>query len=119
MSSIQDIHANVYDFLAEECRCTPELWNEFGTGILSHVIDVDFFFFFSEHLDCFRVCDDCGKPMLEGYLVDGSDAYCSKEYLNKHISDLGFNALYNEGCGDAYWSTWYEESKMYMKGQML
>ena len=53
----------IYDFLAEECQNNPELWKEFGEGILSRTKDVNFWESLSEHVDCFRVCNECGKPM--------------------------------------------------------
>lgn len=104
---------NVFDFLLEECLNKSELWNEYGSGILSHIQDVDFWNSLSEHLDCFRVCDECGKPMIEGYVVDGCDTYCSEECLHKHISEEDFKVLYNDGNGDTYWTTWYEDSITY------
>ena len=39
---IEYTNDDVYDFLAEECKHTPELWKEFGNGILSHTSDPDF-----------------------------------------------------------------------------
>ena len=101
---------DVYEFLAEECKNNPELWKEFGQGILSHITDPDFWNSLGENLDCFRVCEECGKPMIEGYIVDGCDTYCSDECLHKHISEKDFNDLYKDGEGDAYWTTWYEDS---------
>ena len=104
---------NVYEFLAKECRHMPELWKEFGLGILEHVSDVDFWNLLSEHLDCFRVCDECGKPMIAGYVIDGCDTYCSDECLHKHITDEEYKELYADGDGDTYWTTWYENSITY------
>lgn len=101
---------DVYEFLVKECKNYPELWDEFGQGILSHTTDVEFWTSLIEHLDCFRVCEECGKPMIEGYVVDGSETYCSKECLHKHITEEEFNDLYNDGEGDTYWTTWYEDS---------
>lgn len=101
---------DVFDFLEEECKHTPELWKEYGTGIISRVSDAVFWSSLSEHLDCFRVCDECGKPMIEGYVVDGCDTYCSDECLHKHITDEEYEELYNNGNGDTYWTTWYEDS---------
>ena len=65
------------------------------------------------HLDCFRVCEECGHPMIEGYVVDGCDTYCSKECLHKHITEDEFNAQYNNEDGNTYWTTWYEDSLSY------
>lgn len=101
---------DVYDFLAKECKNYPELWDKFGQGILSHTTDIEFWNSLNEHLDCFRVCEECGKPIIEGYVVDGCENYCSEECLHKHISEEDFDALYNDGNGDTYWTTWYEDS---------
>ena len=64
----------------------------------------------SEELDCFRICDECGKPMIEGYVVDGCNTYCSEDCLHKHITEDEFLSLFDNGNGDTYWTTWYEES---------
>ena len=104
---------DVFVFLAEDCKKTPALWEEFGAGILSHVSEPDFWNSLSEHLDCFRVCNECGKPMIVGYVVDGCDTYCSEECLHKHLTDEEFNNLYNDGNGDTYWTTCYEDSLTY------
>ena len=105
----------VYDFLIKECRQQSDLWDDFGTGLMSHTTDAEFWENLSEQLDCFRICDECGKPMIEGYVVDGCDTYCSDECLHKHLTDEEFNNLYDDGNGDTYWTTWYEESKTIKK----
>ena len=87
-------NTDVYDFLAEECRLNKTLWKEYGKGILEHTSDEDFWENLSEELDCFRICDECGKPMIEGYVVDGCDTYCSDECLHKHLSDEEYKELY-------------------------
>lgn len=104
---------DIYDFLAEECRCYPHLWAKFGAGILSRSEDVNFWNLLSEHLDCFRICDECGKPMIVGYVIDGCKTYCSDECLHKNLSDEEYQELYDEGNGDTYWTTWYEDSITY------
>ena len=100
----------VYDFLIEECKHNPDLWNKFRAGLLSHTTDAGFWEHLSEELDCFRVCDECGRPMIEGYVVDGCDTYCSEECLHQHLTEEEFNLLYDDGNGDTYWTTWYEDS---------
>lgn len=104
---------DVYSFLAEQCRINERLWEKFGEGIVSRTTDVGFWECLSEELDCFRICEECGKPMIEGYVVDGCDTYCSDECLHKHITDEEFNSLYDDGNGDTYWTTWYEDSKTF------
>lgn len=104
---------DVYEFLAAECKYNPELWKEFGEGITTHTEDADFWDSLSEELDCFRICEECGKPMIEGYLVDGCDTYCSDECLHQHITVEEYQTLYNDGDGDTYWTNWYEGSKTF------
>ena len=103
----------VYEFLTEECRQDADLWAEFGEGILSRTNDADFWEGLSEHLDCFRICEECGKPMIEGYVVNGCNTYCSEECLHEHVSEEDYIALYKDGESDTYWTTWYEDSKTY------
>ncbi len=107
-------NTDVYKFLAEECRQNDALWKAFGDGIVNHTTDEDFWESLSEELDCFRICDECGKPMIEGYVVDGCDTYCSDECLHKHLTNEEFKNLYDDGNGDTYWTTWYEDSMTYI-----
>ena len=104
---------DVYEFLEEECRYYPELWKEYREGITSHTEDASFWESLSEKLDCFRICEECGKTMIEGYLVNGCDTYCSDECLHKHLTDEEFEELYDNGNGDTYWTNWYEDSKTF------
>lgn len=104
---------DVYEFLEEECRYYPELWKEFGEGILSHTKDANFWDSLSEELDCFRICEECGKPMIVGYVIDGCDTYCSDECLHKILTNEEFEVLYDDGSGNTYWTNWYEESMIY------
>lgn len=104
---------DVYEFLAAECQYNPELWKVFGEGIATQTEDADFWDSLSEELDCFRICDECGKPMIEGYLVDGCDTYCSDDCLHQHLTDEEYQALYNDCDGDTYWTNWYEDSKTF------
>ena len=101
---------NVYEFLIEECKTMPALWEEFGTGLTERTCDADFWESLSEELDCFRICEECGQPMIEGFVVDGCNTYCSEGCLYKHISEEDYREAYNNGDGDTYWTTWYEDS---------
>lgn len=51
--------------------------------------------------------------MIEGFVVDGCQTYCSEECLHKHISEEDYREAYNDGDGDTYWTTWYEDSNTY------
>lgn len=55
----------------------------------------------------FRVCSECGEPMIEGYCVGGGFAYyCSDECLHKHFTDEEWYEACEED-EDCYWTTWY------------
>lgn len=57
-----------------------------------------------------RVCNECGSIMIDGFVVEnGAEHYCSKECLNNHYSDEEFNAMYDNGNGDSYYTEWYDE----------
>lgn len=104
---------DVFEFLVEECRNQSKLWERYGAGILSRTTNPDFWLSLSQYLDCFRICDECGMPTIVGYVVDGCEAYCSDECLHKHYTKEEFNRRYDNGNGDSYWTTWYEDSQTY------
>jgi len=110
---------DVFLFLEKECHQKADLWNKFGKGIQARTMDTDFWNELSEQLDCFRICDECGKPMIEGYVVDGCETYCSEECLHKHITDEEYNNLYDNGNGNTYWTTWYEDSITYQNSKTI
>lgn len=59
-----------------------------------------------------RICDNCGKVMHEGYVVNGNsyaEHYCSEECLYKHYSREEYEEMYDDGDGDSYWTEWYDE----------
>ena len=101
---------NVYSFLLEECKAIPNLMSIFGKGISERTKDAAFWEKLSEQIDCFRVCDECGTPMIEGYILDGCEVYCCEECLHNHVTTEEYNELYNDGNGNSYYTTWYENS---------
>lgn len=115
MNTGKETVEDVYDFLAEECSYNESLWKEFGEGILSHTTDRDIWESLSEHLDCLRVCDECGKPMVEGFILGAGDHYCSEECLLKHTTWEHYLELYDNGNGESYWTTWYEDSETFRR----
>lgn len=47
----------VYEFLIKECKTKPELWDEFGTGLMEHTSDVDFWDVISKMVNlCILYC---------------------------------------------------------------
>lgn len=103
----------VYEFLLEECKHHPNMLEKYGKGLIYHTADVSFFEELGEQLDCFRICEECGKPMIEGYVVDGCNTYCSDDCLFKNITPEEYENSYDNGKGDSYWTTWYEDSLIY------
>jgi len=62
-----------------------------------------------------RECDECGKGMNEGYLIDnGYKYYCSDACLHKNMTPEEWDKLYNDGDGDSCWTTWDEDPDEYM-----
>lgn len=54
-----------------------------------------------------RTCSICGKPMNEGYCLDGGlEYYCSDECLHRDFTDEEWQDECKENP-DSYWTTWY------------
>lgn len=50
-----------------------------------------------------RTCDECGKPMKQGYCIDaGREYYCSDRCLHVHYTPEEREELYNDGDSDSY-----------------
>lgn len=67
-----------------------------------------------EELDSIRICEHCGAPMHEGYLVNDFDTYCSEACARASISEIGWtvqefyeNLAYAEDKNSCiYWTQW-------------
>lgn len=67
-----------------------------------------------EELDSIRICEHCGAPMHEGYLVNDFDTYCSEACARASISEIGWtvqefyeNLAYAEDENSCiYWTQW-------------
>ncbi len=54
-----------------------------------------------------RLCTQCNKPMVEGfYFESNGNQYCDEKCLSKFISWEEYLDIYDDGNGDAYWTTW-------------
>lgn len=61
-----------------------------------------------------RQCSHCKKYMMDGYCIEGGDEYyCNDECLESNMTREEFDALYNEGEGDSYWTEWDENINEY------
>jgi len=57
----------------------------------------------------YRICSECGRVMFKGYCIDnGAEYYCSDECLHKNMTQEEFDALYDDGRGDSYWTSWID-----------
>ena len=54
------------------------------------------------HNNGMRVCDNCKRIMIEGYIIEGGiKHYCSYDCLNTNISPKEYKRLHSEG--DTYY----------------
>lgn len=57
-----------------------------------------------------RKCDECGKEINAGYVIDGGMEYfCSDDCLHKNYTDEEYLEMYDDGNGDTYWTEWDDE----------
>ena len=56
-------------------------------------------------INSIKVCDQCGKFITEGYIVEDWLYFCSDECLHKRYTQSQYDALYEND--DAYWTEWY------------
>jgi hypothetical protein len=53
----------------------------------------------------YRICTECGKMMVDGYVInDGEEYYCSEDCLHKHCTPEQYGELFEEDC--AYYTDW-------------
>ena len=65
-------------------------------------------------LDSIRICEYCGAPMNEGYLVNDFDTYCSEECARAATTEMGWTTeQFNQHLANAdnedscvYWTQW-------------
>lgn len=55
-----------------------------------------------------RVCDECKKIMVKGYLIEAGmrGYYCSDNCLYSNITKEEFIELYNDGQGETFYTEW-------------
>ena len=109
-------NADVYNFLSEELTYHPELRQYSAEELATHKSDKELWDELEDKLDCFRVCDACGEPMLDGFLIGGGEAYfCSEECRRTQMSDEEYMRQYEDEYGyDTFWTTWWDNSKRYI-----
>ncbi len=60
-----------------------------------------------------RVCDKCGKPMLEGYCIGGDEEYyCSEKCLHTKYSAEEWIDMYVDGGGVNYFTQWEKKDEI-------
>ena len=108
---------DVFDFLAKEIAHYPELDEVFSCDLHEHEDDKPFWEELQCELEefesyCFTICDVCGKPMIEGYVMCGKH-YCSDECLHTKYTQEEVDALCEDDNDECYYTVWYENSKAY------
>lgn len=54
-----------------------------------------------------RLCSQCDSTMKEGFYFESDGTqYCSEDCLKKVISWKEYLKIYDNGKGDAYWTSW-------------
>lgn len=105
---------NIYEFLSEEIKYHPEIDDISAKELKQRKDDTDFWESLSEKLDCFRICDACHKPMIEGFCIDEGDMhFCSKKCLHTEMSEEEYQEMAEDEDSTTYYTTWYEDSKTY------
>ena len=74
--------------------------------LLRNVTAMDLFCWFD--FDHVRVCDGCGRPMCEGYCIDGGREHYCDDCRGKYVPDAEFSLLYADGEGDSYYTSWID-----------
>lgn len=103
-----------YEFISEELTYYPELPQFTAEELIARKDDTDLWDKLEEQLDCFRICEVCGEPMLEGFLVDGADHYCSEKCLHTFMTEDEYMQEYEEYDSDTFWTTWFDNSQRYL-----
>lgn len=100
---------DMFEFLFHEIACHPEIQSITKEDLKAHESDFDFWEELNEYLDCLRICDECHRPMIEGFCIDdGREHYCSENCLHRQYSEEEYKAMYNDGEGNSYWTVWWE-----------
>ena len=108
-------NTDAYNFISKELAFYPELPQYSAEELAAHKDDKEFWADLEDKLDCFRMCDACGEPMLDGFLVDGANHYCSEECLHTVLTDEEYMERYEELGSDTFWTTWWDNSIRYSK----
>lgn len=57
----------------------------------------------------FRICDECGIVLYEGYCIEnGLRYFCSDACLHKNYTKKEFKEMYANGDGDSYFTSWVD-----------
>lgn len=102
----------IYDFLKQEIALHPEIPSKYKSNIQGKETESYFWEELNEYLDCFRICDVCQKPMIEGYYLDGTH-YCSDDCVHHDFTDEEIKELCQDDNLNNYYSVWYEDSIVY------
>lgn len=104
-----------YKFISEELTYHPELSQFSAKELAARKDDKKFWYDLMDELDCFRICDVCGEPMLDGFLVRGDNHYCSEKCLHTVMTEEEYLNDCEEYGPPTMWTTWFDNSLRYIE----
>lgn len=105
---------DTYTFISKELSFYSKLPQYTPEELKAKKNEEDFWVDLNEQLDCFTICDICGKPMIEGYIMNGSH-YCSEACLYEDFTEEEATELMQDVNDECYYTVWYENSITYNK----
>lgn len=107
-------NTETYEFISEELTYYPELPQFSAEDLAAKKGDEEFWYELEEQLDCFRICDACGEPMLDGFVVQGANHYCSEDCLHTVMTEEEYMKEHEECDSDTFWTMWFDNSQRYI-----
>lgn len=104
-------NADTYDFISKELTYHPELPQYSAEELAARKDDRVLWDELEDKLDCFRICDACGEPMLDGFVVQGANHYCSEDCLHTVMTEEEYMKEHEECDSDTFWTTWFDNSQ--------
>ena len=58
-----------------------------------------------------RVCDDCGKWMRQGFVIDAGVKYFCEDCHPKHYTPEQWEEMYGDGDTENYFTSWEDDGE--------
>ena len=103
---------DIYTFISKELSFHPKMPQYTPEELMEKKDEKNLWEDLIEQLDCLTICEVCGKPMIEGYIMNGSH-YCSDVCLYEDYSKEQVKELCSDNNDECYYTNWYENSITY------